>query len=156
VTVADLTAEAAAAQGTNDTFIRFDGTVSQAGTCILYVALPNIPTKIDGFTTKIQGIDGSIAKVDAATTTAYIDKIGIYQIQPTANSVNLTITEIASDATDRMVAAQSATPVDFSIDLTPTEVGEGMLLLGITLVAVAEAIDWKFYFGAHGGVRVQH
>lgn len=154
VSVTGWTGAAAASEGANDTFFQLTGTFSTGGSPVCYAALFQVPTILNGFATKIAGLDLSGAKVAGTATTNKIAKIGIYQWVPTANSVNVTITTIVEASTGWLAGTASATPTDISVDFTPTAVGPaGLLFMGFTFTVPDEATTYKLY---HPSIRILH
>lgn len=154
VSATGWTGQAAASEGTNDTFFQLTGTFTTGGSPVCYAALFQVPTILHGFPTRISGVSLSGAKVAGTATTNKLAKIGIYQFVPTANSVNITITPVIEDATGWLAGTASATPTDINIDFTPTAVGAaGLLFMGFTFTVPDEATTYKLY---HPSIRIEH
>lgn len=146
VSATGWTGQAAASEGTNDTFFQLTGTFTTGGSPVCYAALAGVPTVLSGFAAKVRGFVMSAAKTAGTATTNKLSKVGIYQWVPTANSVNITITTVVEDSTGWLLGAQSATPTDIAIDFTPTAVNPaGLLFVGFTFVVPDEATTYKLY-----------
>lgn len=157
ITVSGLTG--VTGTGVVGAYVKFAGTVTTTGVATCYIPMP-VPAVIGGQAVRVQEMSFSGAKVDGDTgggvvagTNTWLTGIGLSEAVATAGSTTIAMTSIYSDTIDRLAAAQSATPTDFSFTgMDVARTAGTKLFLRLEINSNDEAIDFRFYMGDHGRI----